>query len=352
MRTTHFELFQTVLGERYSYLSAYFEAIKSEDINTNQPLDERLFNGIFPPEICAKIFGTPTLDRTTRAQRKMDLTIIRQAYHLWRDKNYFDITPGLCDRLKDTDLKDVDTFFLRTPYRSMYLSLPKGTGLMISNPQSGLHEVESIYLTMDDYGESHTVSIPNRNMTLEGVTKHLHMLVCGETKGLFGDAIMFFDLIFWDGKVSISIEKSKDILENPSLWSHLVEVFNFVVKILLYINCSNAAIRKVAGLDVESKLNGLKNTAKKRKLIQRYSKISPQAHNILDVVISGDRGSSETSDSPIHHLGPKSLERVRRHFKTQRHGPGWSQSKIIWVESYIRGEGAEFYRDKHTYKVI
>ena len=352
MRITHFETFQTLIGERKNYLFSYFDAIKDIDRDQDTPLEESLFDRILSVDTCANLFGTPNLDRSTRIQRKMDLAVIRHMYHLWKDKNYFDITQELYNRLKDTDLKDVDIFFLRTPFRSMYINLPKGNGLFVPNNQTGLHEVESIYLLMDDYKEPQNITIPSKDLTINGATKHMHMLVCGETKGVYGDAVMFYDLIFQDGKISEALEKNKEILENPSLWPQAIEVFNFTLKILLYINCANASIRKEAGLDLEAKLRGLKNPTKQRKLIQRYSKISPQAHSILDVVIDHGQDTSGASDSSTHSYVPKGLERVRRHFKTQRYGTGLSMAKIIWVEAYSRREGAEVYREKKTFKVV
>lgn len=352
MRITHFETFQTLIGKRKEYLFSYFDAITAIDRDQDTPLEESLFDRVLPATACAQLFGTPHLDRSVRIQRKMDLAVIRHMYHLWKDKNYFDVAQGLYDRLRDTDLKDVDTFFLRAPFRSMYINLPKGNGLYVPNNQTGLHEVESIYLLMDDYKEPQDIRMPSKNLTINGATKYMHMLVCGETKGVLGDAIMFYDLIFQEGKISEALEKNKKILENPSLWPQAIEVFNFTLKILLYINCANASIRKEAGLDLDAKIAGLKNPTKQRKLLQRYSKISPQAHSILDVVIDHSQDTLGSSDSSTHSYIPKGLERVRRHFKTQRFGTGWSKAKIIWVEAYARGEGAEVYREKKTFKVV
>lgn len=351
MHSTHLELFKAVLGDRFNYLEKYYENLKPLDIIDTRPIGEPIFDQIFPSELCSKLFGTPNTDRSDRPQRKMDLAVLREIYHLWKDKNYFDISPTLTTKLIDTELRDVDTFFIRAPYRSMYLSLPKGNGLFIPNNKTGLHEVESIYLTFEDFGEPKSIIVPFQNKKFDNTTKHIHMLVCGETKGTYGDAIMFFDLIFFEGKVSESITLNKDLLDNPTFWDSALEVFNFVSKVLLYINCSNTSIQKIAGLDLEEKLRNLKSNTKKRKLIQKYCRISPEAHNLLDVVINHDHGVQSKNPCASIALGPKAFEKVRPHFKTQRYGTALSQSKIIWVESYVRGEGAEFFRDTHNFKV-
>lgn len=352
MRTTHLESFKAILGERFGYLERYYDEIKKLDTDDKHPLTEDVFDRIFNPELCCLLFGTPDLDRTTRVQRKMDLAVLREIYHLWRDKNYFDLSPSLCSMLIDADLKDIDTFFVRTPYRSMYLSLPKGNGLKISNPQSGLHEVEGIYITCDDFTDPKDLILAQNSEALKDVTRHIHMIICGEHKGVLGDAILFFDLVFFEGKVSDSIERNKVILNSPAIWDHIVELFNFVTKVLLYINCSNVSILKVAGMDIDAKLRELRNPAKKRKLIQRYIKTSTQAHSYLDVCISLDPDTKDSNKGGQRILGgSKSLEKVRAYFRTQRFGTELSQSKIIMIQSYLRGEGAEFYKDKKVYKI-
>jgi len=351
MRITHFELLQMALGDKFKNILEYFEAIKIADEDLEHPLNEQLFDRIFPANLCSILFGTQNLDRSQRLQRKMDLSVLRQTYPLWRDRNYFDITPELCARLKDTELRDVDTFFLKTPNRSMYISLPKGNGLFITAPTSGLHEVEGVYLTLDDYEEPTDILVPRKKVILENSTKHLHMLVCGEIKDDSSDALMFFDLTFFEGKVSDSIERNKELLDCPELWDRLLEIFNFITKVLLYTNCANVSIQRIAGLNIQEKLKNLKNVAKKRKLLQKYSRISPQAHKLLDVIITSNNGPSGQDSHPTHSNGPKGLERVRPHFKTQKFGTARAQSKIIWINPYIRGEGAEFYRDKQVYKI-
>jgi hypothetical protein len=351
MRKTHLELFKEILGDGFIYLEKFYKEISLLDTHDRHPLHEQIFERIFPHDTCSVLFGTPDVDRSTRIQRKMDLAVIREIYHLWKDKNYFDLSPQLCSLLIDADLKDVDTFFLRATYRSLYLSLPKGTGLMIPNVQTGLHEVESIYITFDDYEEPQNIIVPNKGTILNNATKHVHMLICGEQKGMFGDAILFFDLIFFEGKISDSIDINKELLDRPNTWDYIVEVFNFVTKVLLYINCANVSILKIAGMDIEKKLRELKNPAKKRKFLQKFTKISPQSHSYLDVTISHDPDDTSKPGGPHTFRGTKSLEKVRSHFKTQKFGPGRADSKIILVQSYVRGEGAEFFKQKRTFKV-
>lgn len=347
MRKTHIEMFMET--PVWPVFKQAYEAIKEFD-KGETPVTEMLFDKMFSAEVMSKILDTPLETRLERPRRKLDTSVAQHLYHLWRDKNYFDITAELCEKLKDTDLRDLDTFFLRAPYRSMYLSLPKGNGMMIPGEGTGLHELMGIYLLMDDFGKPETVAIRTEDNKVPGVIKYLHILACGEEKSEYNDALVFFHLLFWEGKLSDSIAKNKGIMgESGPLWPNIQEIFTFITKVLIYLNCANVEIRQMAGFDLQKKLDGLRNTAKKRKVLQRYERTSVQPHKLLDIVVDHDQTGMAKTGSFGHSLGPKALEKVRGHFKAQRYGVNLSQSKVIWVEPYVRGEGAEFYRDQKRY---
>ena len=349
MRKTHFELLTSILD--CNLLFERFEAVKVMDLDINEPINEGIIDSVFPPEVCSKIVGNPFAERISREQRKMDMSVFSHTYHLWRDQNYFDITPELIERLMDTDLKDIDTFFLRTPYRSMYISLPLGNNLYIPNDISGKHEITGLYISFNDYDNPQNFLLPYHNKTIKGVTKVMHALVCGKAKLFEGDAVIYYDLLFKEGKVTESLEINKDIL-NSKIWSSVVETFQLILKIILYINCSNNTIRDEAGFNLEAKLAGLKNPTKKRKAAKRFGDLSSKAHKVLDISIK-DRNDSYNSVGTHRTSSIISTPvKVRGHFKGQRFGENLCNSKTIWIKPYIRGEGAEAYKDKkRTYHV-
>lgn len=350
MKLTHLEKITKLLGNKSYILHEAFKAIKEKDFDQSDPVDENIFEILFTPDFFSSLFGTPDLDRSNRLQSKMDQSVMRHMYHLWRDKNYFDITPALVSKLKDTDFRDIDTFFLRVPYRSFYMSLPDNNGMKVKSDHGTLHNVKSIYVTMNDYSAPTTMVVPRKNIILNDITKQLHMLVCGEGSSIMDDTLMFFNLIFWGGKVSSSLERNKDLLD-ATMWEEIIEVFNFVTKILLYMNCSNVAIREEAGINIEKAVKNIKKEHKRQKAIKKLSRLSVHKHKIFDVIINQDRDSGKPKTSN-EDRGKKDLEKVRGHFKVQRFGKGLSSSKVLWIKPYIRGEGAEYFRGKHTYKVI
>lgn len=351
MKLTHLEKITKLLGDKSYILHEAFKAIKQKDSDITSPLDENIFEMMFEPTFFCNLFSTPNLDRSNRLQFKMDQAVMRHMYHLWRDKNYFDITPALVSKLKDTDFRDIDTFFLRVPYRSFYMSLPDNNGMKVRSDHNTLHNVQSIYVTMNDYSSPTTMVVPRKNMILSDISKQLHMLVCGEGDSIMDDTLMYFNLIFWEGKVSASLERNKELLDMTDMWEEIIEVFNFVTKILLYMNCSNVAIREEVEVNIDKAVKNIKKEHKKRKARKKLSRLSAQKHKIFDVIINPDQNHKGSKNGGGHRKA-KELEKVRGHFKVQRHGKGFSESKILWIKPYIRGEGSEHYKDKRTYKVI
>lgn len=354
MRKTHIEKF--LKSEAGKPLEDIFRMIQPYDPNSDsstgvgQIIEEELFNRLFQPDFLAKILGGTPAFHSLRSQRKLELSIIQQIYHAWQDRNIFELTLPLCKKLHATDFRDIDTFFLRAPARSMYISIPPGNGHYIKDSHTGYHELMGIYLLFQDFGEGQDVCIRDPENVEKGVTKYLQILACGEEKGPYNDSLVFFHLLFWKGKVSASIDRNRPIL-NPDqeTWAYIQDIFELVSKILLYINCSNAVIEKIAGIDLNKKLDALKNPSKKRKLLKKFDRESVLPHKRL--VITIDRTRDSSSHEERTGSLKKSLERVRGHFKVQRYGTGRSESKIIWIEPYVRGEGAESYREERRYKL-
>jgi hypothetical protein len=314
-------------------------------------MPELVFHSIISPEILSDLTKTPLDFRYEEKQKKFDLSLFQHMYYLWKDKNYFDISLALCNKLKETDLQDLDTFFLRTPYRSMYLSLPKGNGLYIPNDETGMHEAVGIYITYHDFKNPTQIKLGEQQINVDGVTKYIRLMVVGEEKSKYNDAIIFFVLLFWEGKISDSIQKNLIHIDSVDLWPHIKEVFEFVSKILIYINCSNVVIKEIQGFDLDAAVDRLKNPTKKRKLLHRYEKISTQKHKLLDVITINRNEDEEKTNKVSSVTHKKKLERVRGHFKMQNFGSNLSEKKVIWIEPYIRGEGIEVFK-QHQYKVI
>ena len=340
MRRTHLETFFANIPEGELFLEG-FRRCAEQDVCPNQIV----------PEITAfESFSPNLLKRTGYENSPRDLVLIQHMYHAWKDRNYFDITPELFQRLRETDLQDVDSFFLNTPFRSMYLSVPKGNGIFVPERGETKYELSGIYILSHVFETPSSIALEKIQKTVENVSKYLSIATIGEGIDPLDDAVVYYYVLFWDGKISDSIERNKSELGLATeLWPTVKETFEFIAKTLLYIGCSNANVRQEVGVNLEAMYDRLKNPSKKRKLLQRYSKVSLEPHKVLDTIIRDH--DSEKYDSETREGRKKGLEKVRRHIKTQRFGTNLSKTKLIWVESYSRGS-FELDSSRKSYRVV
>lgn len=340
MKKTHFERFFERMPNQL-YIDA-FKTIEEFDLQ-NEPLTETIVSTIFSPQYLATATNTPLSYKQSTNQRQTDITICNHMYHLWKDKNYFDVSPELCKLLLATDFKDIDTFFIRSPYRSMYLSLPKGNGIMLPGDQTE-HELEGLYVLFFDLQKNHEIMMGPDQIKINDANKCFAVMAVGEEHGLFDDALIYFWLMFWDGKVSDSINKNQiHISSSNELWPSIRNIFTFLSKVLIYINCSNKVMTEVAGVNINDLISKKSNPAKIRKVLNRYQKLSTVPHKILESTIN--RHQQVISSSINISTGQKKgLEIVRPHFKVQHYGHQLSKHKVILVDTYLRGEGIEGYK--------
>jgi len=269
----------------------------------------------------------------------LDLSLAMHLYHAWKDGNFYELTPALCDVLTKTEYRDVDTRFIRVPERSMYLSLPKGNGLVVPCNQTGrLHNAEGIYLTFLEFEQPSTILLGKQHREIKDVIKHISVMVVGEEIGLHNDALIYFNLCFWQGKVSDSIEKNIEMTIgfNNDILVYIRQAFNLIAKVLLYIECSNTVLKQIAGVDINSILAKKKNKSKIRKQFKKLDRLSVLLHKQIDVTTINKHSSS--SSSGVETGRKVLLESVAPHFKMQHFGPQNTLVKIIHVDGYERGE--------------
>lgn len=331
MRLTHYERFIQSFGH---FFEDYFKQC------------ERFDPGIHPisEQVICDVFAT--------GSRLLDLSLAIHLYHAWKDKNFYELTPNLCDILTRTELRDIDTSFIMLPERSMYLSLPPNNNLVVPCDQTGrLHKAAGIYLSFINFQQPTTIFLGKELRKTENVIKHLSIMVVGEEIGEHNDALIYFNLCFWHGKVSDSIERNVEntIGLNNELLPHIREAFNLVSKVLLYISCSNAVLRQVAGIDIDTILGRKKNKGKIRKQAKRLSRLSSFSHKQIDATTISKR-SIEQYNASVSTGRKVLLESVSPHFKVQHFGPQNSQTKIIHIDGYERGELAgkvKSFKKKH-----
>ena len=153
----------------------------------------KIQNSIVPEITAFESFNPELLKRVGYENSPRDLVLIQHMYHAWRDRNYFDITLELFRRLQETDLQDVDTFFLNTPFRSMYLSVPKGNGILVPERGETKYELSGIYILSHVFEKPSSVIFGTNQKSVENVSKYLSIATIGEGIDPLDDAVVYFE---------------------------------------------------------------------------------------------------------------------------------------------------------------
>lgn len=111
-------------------------------------------------DICMRSYKAQNPDLDTRQFYAMMLTGVVQTWthliHEHSGKKVYEITPGLAERLRHTELRGLKTEDLRLPYKSIYVSIPQfdKTSLRLYNEDTGWHNLEGFFLTEDLVGNN------------------------------------------------------------------------------------------------------------------------------------------------------------------------------------------------------
>jgi hypothetical protein len=251
--------------------------------------------------------------------------------------------------LLETDLNKVDSFFLRTPFKCIYLPIPETTKLL--NP-TGI-PIDGIYVAVTDKEETNPAGLSDgfHNITNQ------EFMDCKEPRNLFigvvSDLILsrndsrnsfyYWNILFKEGDLLEQIEKYLDRYDRELSGRYdysrnfLERIFSFVLNALLYINYKGEDFEIVKPkLDTHIKSKKKKNKLANKTKIQSYMVgqdiiINPRYKKEIDLSLSNTN----------YRIRGKYSGRwmVRGHMKTQKFGKQWSESKIIWVQPYEKGEG-------------
>ena len=251
--------------------------------------------------------------------------------------------------LLETGLNKVDSFFLRTPFKCIYLPIPETVKLL--NP-TGV-PIDGIYVAVTDKSETKVSGLSNE---FHSITEQEY-LKCEEPRNLFigvvsdfllhrfdaRNSFYYWSLMFREGDLLEQVDKyldryDRELSGKPDYNRNFLErIFSFVLNSLLYINYKGddfEIVRPKSDENVKSKKkkNKLANKTKIQSLmVGQDIIINPRYKKEIDLSLANTN----------YRIRGKYSGRwmVRGHMKTQRFGTKFSESKIIWVQPYEKGEG-------------
>lgn len=258
------------------------------------------------------------------------------AAHALAGKHVYQVSPGLADQLRNTELRGLHADDLALPYKSIYIQVPQTAGLHIWNDESGWHDVIGIYVTEQ--------TLPSRSW---------RFLVCGETKpvevmkGMYddNDALVYFQVPLPE-KLSLTetlalsqnqcvqdVEELKKLgqdsfREMVDLWP---DIFKWAMNVVLYMSIEDTESEEIVdNKEARQLLERIKKLSKSRKrsnLQGRLSKLELCKRIVLGKSVTTNKGSWELTVRV----------RVIGHWRNQPYGPGRMFRRLQWIEPHWRG---------------
>jgi hypothetical protein len=164
----------------------------------------------------------------------------------------------------------------------------------------------------------------------------------------FNETTFYFRLELYPGKVRDQVKKYlENKIKNDTEYlnkfggirniDYFEDFAYFILNSLLYITSKNPDLSNYNPINVKSKLQGLKSSAKKRKLEQKASKVSSYRIIVVGDNIKNDANDFEAiQDRRCGKLTVRVL--VSGHWRAQWYGNDKDRhTEIIWIEPYTKG---------------
>ena len=285
------------------------------------------------------------------AQRSM----FSHALSFSRNKRVFMVEKGLTQRLLHTSIDKIDAQFVRSPFESLYVSLPYNDELLIPNVMTGEHKVCGFYIysSQVDGDTIHTRSYVNGGYIKASEkfgTRDLHLLkvlAVGRPKvdmgdGLDKDDAMFYAMfMFKDGADLLQQVHEQCVAHCLSAQDapYLEALMAFLTNLLLYISSPSAALERVgAKYAMVDKRASDKEKSKADAKNVGVSKISVISIGAGISVLAGMDGHYSETPLLARAIGcPRWL--VRGHWRAQAFGAGRTQHRPQWIQPYAKGKG-------------
>ena len=285
----------------------------------------------------------------------------------------YDLHPNLIHKLNATNIRAVPSEFLRLPFNSIHMKIPKGTisffnndgkiidaeEILISEIPAHTHKAENDYMALkflvrnSPYFCYFTIQLSEKEVH-ECVDKTIDSIVekLGNREGL-EDRIK---TVTEDAYIEEEHKEEiiKDIVNNEKFTidkqNQLRRIFEFIMKCILYINGANADVYWYdENSYLEAKMARVKSPKKLKKIksMMRKSGIFRVGHRIT--LSREERLMYENIRTGKWKVTTKFI--VQGHYRSQPYGEGRQKRKIIFIEPFYKGEDfSEIINKEHIVK--
>jgi len=265
-------------------------------------------------------------------------------------KKVFRPTPELIHMLVDTEINNINTYFVQCPFKCIYISIPKEVKLM--NPFN--LPVDGLYIAVFNKEEIHYDGFSPDYREFENYEGSKNLVVCAISDTVLAHSDPRETMYYWNIalKEGDLFEQIKGLLDrydadyqNQKYKSvnkeynrmFLENIISFAINTLLYINSkepNELKLERPKQANIENKKNKAKIRAAFRKTQIPYYTIGQNItidHSYKSVIKMYDRTEA----------GQRKLVGqwvVRGHWRNQAHGKRFSERKVIWIQPYVKGD--------------
>lgn len=379
---THYEKYQQMLGPRRDWSkeikalggdgAALLQQVRAPDVTALSQLVHQLIDYLLAEQADPYSYGRLMQDPRVGALARLLTTEMRQANdnvlmtfqltyhaasHARAGKRVYEVSPGLGEKLRYTELRGLSTDDLRLPYEAIYIQVPARAKLRVHNAQTGWHELMGIYLAEDSL-------IPADAARGMGGGRGWRVLLCGRSKNeRFGDDALSH---FWvpldpgrklDEQLNLLADRmvtdpsGSSFGEMRACWR---DIFDWLMNVVLYATWTEPGVHVMTNKEAKQLWERLqklpRKSAKRETLKKRFRELDPQQRIVLGRNVYVLRGGDREGAGPGEEGRPLWVRtRVSGHWRNQAHGTGRKLRKLLWIEPFFRGpEDAPVSSPKHV----
>lgn len=244
----------------------------------------------------------------------------------------YSLSDDLVEMLDSTELGDMPLEALELPVPNLYVQLGINRARArhhLYNPVSGQHALEGAYLSKVRHPDGRvflevtlTGSPIGKSDLLDDAVEWASLEV---TPGLtVTDAIVEAYMKSVRGDDPATVAATQEALKSRAI--SRVSMLELVIKAVLFLQTSDArTTRSDAGTQARQALARAVSGAHRRKAVRA------SAFSYDCIMVEGPEPLTEEERAARDSGGPRSAHFRSGHFRHQRHGPGFSLTKVLWI---------------------
>jgi len=336
------------MGDSYSYT----RILKNESVFT-------YFNGAHQQ------FNVPA--PSMMEQRFRTSLIYHLASHFKAGNWAYQLSQGLAQALKETELRGLMTDDIQLPYPAIYLDVPETVGFKVWNDQSGWHNLVGIYIVED---QEYLYTLDGKKIDSfdnQPTCRAWRFLLVGEDKqlnvegsSLTDDALSFFQIALFPGQsLDMALKKFEEKMisfQETSIaeafrWANCdkidywIKIFKWAMNAMLYATNVDKGREITENREVKqlrTRIAKLKNGKKKKGLQLKLKSTDPRRRVLLGeniVVNRNDQDVGMDVGKKPHSNGQKLTIRVKipGHWRRVCYGKDNLLRRWQHINSYWKG---------------